>query len=74
MVRLLLIRHCQSTWNSQGRIQGQQDPPLSIEGLAQAQALAERLRGVLLPASTAATWPAATKPPKQSPLRMKCPP
>ncbi len=45
MVRLLLVRHCQSTWNSQGRIQGQQDPPLSVEGQAQAQALAERLAG-----------------------------
>ena len=45
MVRLLLVRHCQSTWNSQGRIQGQQDPPLSVEGQAQAQAVAERLAG-----------------------------
>ena len=45
MVRLLLVRHCQSTWNSQGRIQGQQDPPLSVEGQAQAQALADRLAG-----------------------------
>lgn len=45
MVRLLLIRHCQSTWNSQGRIQGQQDPPLSHEGIKQAQGLGERLRG-----------------------------
>ena len=43
MVRLLLIRHCESTWNSQGRIQGQQDPPLSAEGEAQAQAVAARL-------------------------------
>ncbi len=43
MVRLLLVRHCQSTWNSQGRIQGQQDPPLSDEGQSQARALRERL-------------------------------
>lgn len=43
MVRLLLIRHCQSTWNSQGRIQGQQDPPLSPEGVDQAGAIGERL-------------------------------
>lgn len=43
MVRLLLVRHCQSTWNSQGLIQGQQDPPLSPEGEAQARAIAERL-------------------------------
>ena len=45
MVRLLLIRHCQSTWNGQGRIQGQQDPPLSAEGREQARALGRRLRG-----------------------------
>ena len=45
MVRLLLVRHCQSTWNSQGRIQGQQDPPLSDEGQSQARALRERLHG-----------------------------
>ena len=44
-MRLLLVRHCQSTWNSQGRIQGQQDPPLSDEGLSQARALGERLSG-----------------------------
>ena len=48
MVRLLLVRHCQSTWNSQGLIQGQQDPPLSVEGQAQARAIGQRLRGELL--------------------------
>ncbi len=45
MVRLFLIRHCQSTWNDDGRIQGQQDPPLSVAGREQAQALGRRLRG-----------------------------
>lgn len=48
MVRLLLVRHCQSTWNSEGRIQGQQDPPLSNAGKTQARALAERLNGETL--------------------------
>jgi probable phosphoglycerate mutase len=34
--RILLIRHGQSTWNADGRWQGQADPPLSRLGLAQA--------------------------------------
>lgn len=37
------MRHGQSTWNSEHRIQGQLDPPLSAEGLRQAELLAHRL-------------------------------
>jgi broad specificity phosphatase PhoE len=48
MVRLLLARHCQSTWNGKGLIQGQKDPPLSAEGEAQARALGERLQSETL--------------------------
>lgn len=44
-MRLLLIRHGRSTWNAQGRIQGQADPPLDDVGRDQAHKLAERLRG-----------------------------
>ena len=43
--RLLLIRHGQSTWNRERRIQGQLDPPLSEEGRAQARRLGRRLAG-----------------------------
>ena len=43
--RLFLIRHGQSTWNREHRIQGQLDPPLSSEGRAQAALLARRLAG-----------------------------
>jgi len=43
--RLVLIRHGQSTWNSEHRIQGQLDPPLSAEGRRQAELLADRLAG-----------------------------
>ena len=43
--RLLLVRHGQSTWNDEGRIQGQLDPPLSELGREQARRLAERLAG-----------------------------
>lgn len=37
-VRLLLVRHGQSTWNADGRWQGQADPPLSDLGERQAEA------------------------------------
>jgi broad specificity phosphatase PhoE len=41
----VLIRHGQSTWNREHRIQGQLDPPLSPEGLRQAELVGERLAG-----------------------------
>jgi broad specificity phosphatase PhoE len=41
--RLLLIRHGESTWNRQHRIQGQLDPPLSEAGRDQVARLARRL-------------------------------
>jgi probable phosphoglycerate mutase len=40
---LLLVRHGQSTWNSERRIQGQLDPPLSEEGRRQAMRVGRRL-------------------------------
>jgi broad specificity phosphatase PhoE len=43
--RLLLIRHGQSTWNREHRIQGQLDPPLSEQGQHQAALLGARLAG-----------------------------
>jgi len=44
-VKLLLVRHGESTWNAEGRYQGRKDPPLSARGALQAKALAERLSG-----------------------------
>ncbi|HEY6118297.1 MAG TPA: histidine phosphatase family protein [Candidatus Dormibacteraeota bacterium] len=41
--RLVLVRHGQSTWNREHRIQGQLDPPLSDEGRRQAALLSARL-------------------------------
>ncbi len=40
---LLLTRHGQSTWNAEGRWQGQADPPLSKHGREQAHAAAGRI-------------------------------
>ena len=41
--RLILIRHGESTWNRERRIQGQLDPPLSEHGHEQARRVAGRL-------------------------------
>jgi broad specificity phosphatase PhoE len=42
-ITLHLARHGESTWNAAGRIQGQQDAPLSKRGEEQAVQLADRL-------------------------------
>lgn len=43
VTELVLVRHAESTWNSEGRIQGASDCPLSEAGLDQASALATHL-------------------------------
>ena len=45
-VRLLLLRHGESTWNAERRWQGQADPPLSAVGVGQARAAAPALEAV----------------------------
>jgi probable phosphoglycerate mutase len=44
--RLILVRHGESTWNAEARLQGQADPPLSDRGRREATALARALDGV----------------------------
>lgn len=53
MVRLLLVRHGESTWNAQSRWQGQADPPLSPFGERQAEDAIARLTEV---ATITAVW------------------
>jgi glucosyl-3-phosphoglycerate phosphatase len=43
--RIVLVRHGQSTWNAEGRLQGQADPPLSRLGRREAVALRGLLAG-----------------------------
>jgi probable phosphoglycerate mutase len=44
-MRLVLVRHGETIWNEEGRLQGATDVPLSQRGRAQAARLAERLAG-----------------------------
>src|ERR671914_1615083 len=44
--RLILVRHGESTWNAEERLQGQLDPPLSDRGREQSIALAAMLDGL----------------------------
>lgn len=46
MVRIILVRHGETTWNIEGRYQGQEDTPLSPRGLEQGRLLAEGLRNI----------------------------
>jgi probable phosphoglycerate mutase len=43
--RIILLRHGETLWNQESRIQGHLDSPLSVAGIAQAEALAQRLAG-----------------------------
>ena len=46
MTRVVLIRHGETLWNQQGRMQGQQDSPLTPLGISQARMLAARMKGM----------------------------
>lgn len=48
MVRIILVRHGETTWNIEGRYQGQEDTPLSPRGLEQGRLLARGLQDIPL--------------------------
>jgi probable phosphoglycerate mutase len=56
VARLLVVRHGQSTWNSEGRWQGQADPPLSALGELQARDAARHLARQVREERIGAIW------------------
>ncbi len=48
MTALILVRHGESEWNREGRVQGQFDSPLTKMGVVQAKSVSRYLSGVLL--------------------------
>ena len=49
-ITIYLIRHGETAWNKESRIQGREDIPLCAEGLEQARVTAEKFRDVPLAA------------------------
>jgi broad specificity phosphatase PhoE len=49
-LRLIVIRHAQTIWNAEGKIQGQADPELSETGRRQCELVAERLASATIDA------------------------
>jgi broad specificity phosphatase PhoE len=50
---LFLVRHAESTWNRQKKMQGQKDPPLSPYGRKEAMRLAKRFKDLTFTAAYA---------------------
>jgi probable phosphoglycerate mutase len=45
MTRFIVVRHGETQWNVEARVQGHGDSPLTAAGIAQAEAVAQRLAG-----------------------------
>lgn len=62
MTRIILVRHGETTWNVEGRYQGQEDTPLSERGLEQGRLLAKGSKIFLSTAPSPARSSAPSKP------------
>lgn len=60
-MKILLARHGETPWNAEGRYQGQVDIPLSEVGIAQANALGERLKDLRIDRAVASPLSRATR-------------
>ncbi len=51
MIRIILIRHGETTWNIEGRYQGQEDTPLSEKGIRQGKSIGTALKEIPIDAA-----------------------
>ena len=61
MTQLILIRHGETLWNTERRMQGQLDSPLTERGLWQAQRLGERMKSQAFAALYSSDLPRARR-------------
>ena len=61
MTQLILIRHGETLWNTERRMQGQLDSPLTERGLWQARQLGVRLQSQAFTALYSSDLPRATR-------------
>lgn len=59
MPTIVLVRHGETHWNRERRVQGHADSPLTLKGIGQAQAYGRRLAGLL---GDAAEWRVLSSP------------
>ena len=62
MIRIILLRHGETTWNIEGRYQGQEDTPLSPRGIEQGKAAALALKDIHIDRAISSPSPALTTP------------
>ncbi|MCL4516164.1 MAG: histidine phosphatase family protein [Firmicutes bacterium] len=61
MTRLLITRHGETQWNTEKRMQGRSDSPLTAHGIWQAQQLAKRLKDERIDAIYSSPTPRAAR-------------
>ncbi len=61
MTRLLITRHGETQWDTEKRMQGRSDSPLTAHGIWQAQQLAGRLKGERIDAIYSSPTPRAAR-------------
>lgn len=61
MTRLLITRHGETQWNTEKRMQGRSDSPLTAHGIWQAQQLARRLKDEKIDAIYSSPTPRAAR-------------
>ncbi len=55
-MEIVVVRHGETQWNREGRIQGGQDRPLTLEGVRQAEAVSDALRDTVLQGGATRFW------------------
>ena len=67
MLQVYLVRHGETQWNAERRIQGQSDSPLTAKGEQQAMQVGDRAKSLGITHVIRAIWDVPAAPLKSSP-------